>query len=325
VRIDYAGGALLASTVVAVLLIATWGGNEYTWGSPQIVGLIAGALILLATFVWRERRAAEPVLPLRLFGDPVFVVVSAALFIATISLFAAIVFLPLFLQLVTGASATGSGLLMLPLLAASAISTIASGQIMAKTGRYKVFPILGLAAMSVGLLLFATLGATGSRMAAALFMVVFGIGFGMVTQILMVAIQNAVEPREIGTATAAANLFRALGGSVGVAIYGAIFTSSLRHWLPLELGGHAARGITAAGIQTTPSRIHALPPALQHGIANAVGNSLHSVFLVAAPIALAGFVIAALLREQPLRGHGPADAQAAQPPGPSPKHERIAA
>jgi EmrB/QacA subfamily drug resistance transporter len=323
-RIDYAGGALLASTVVAVLLVATWGGNEYAWGSPQIVGLIAAALILLATFLWREQRAAEPVLPLRLFRDPVFVVVSAALFIATISLFAAIVFLPLFLQLVTGASATGSGLLMLPLLAASAISTIASGQIMARTGRYKVFPVLGLAAMSVGLLLFSTLGASGSRTAAALFMVVFGIGFGMVTQILMVAIQNAVQPREIGTATAAANLFRALGGSVGAAIYGAIFTSGLRHWLPLELGGRAARGITAAGIQTTPSRLHALPPAIQHGVAHAVGNSLHSVFLVAAPIALAGFVIAALLREQPLRGHGPADAQAT-PHGASSKQERIAA
>ena len=183
------------------MLIATWGGSQYGWGSAQILGLIAGAVALLAGFVARERTAAEPVLPLRLFGDRVFTVVSAGAFVATLSLFAAIVFLPVFLQLVTRASATGSGLLMLPLLGASALSTIAAGRIMARTGRYKIFPVIGLAAMSAGLLLFSTLGATGSRAMAALYMVVFGAGFGMVTQILMVAIQNAVSPREIGTAT----------------------------------------------------------------------------------------------------------------------------
>ncbi len=302
VRIDYAGAGLLAGVVVTLMLIATWGGSRYGWSSAQILGLIAAAVVLLAAFVVRERSAAEPVLPLRLFADRVFTVVSAAAFIATLSLFAAIVFLPVFLQLVTGASATGSGLLTLPLLGASALSTIVAGQIMARTGRYKIFPVIGLGAMSIGLLLFSTLGATGSRTTAALFMVVFGAGFGLVTQILMVAIQNAVSPREIGTATATANLFRALGGSVGVAIYGAVFAAGLRHWLPLELRGRGPRGITAAGIQATPGRIHGLSPALQHGIAASVGNSLHDVFLLAAPIALAGFLIAFALREQPLRG-----------------------
>ncbi len=302
-RIDFAGAALLASAIVATLLAATWGGNRYAWGSPQILGLIAAALILLGAFVWNERRAAEPVLPLRLFRDSVFVVVSAALFIATLSLFAAIVFLPLFLQLVTGASATGSGLLLLPLLGASAISTIVSGRIIARTGRYKTFPVVGLAAMSLGLLLFSTLGADGARVTAALFMVVFGLGFGMVTQILMVTIQNAVSPREIGTATAAANLFRALGGSVGVAVFGAIFAGGLRHWLPLLLPGRVPWGITAGGIQRSPGRIHALPHAVQHAVAQAVGNSLHDVFIVAAPIALLGFAITVLLREEPLGGH----------------------
>lgn len=305
-RIDYAGAALLAGTVVATLLIANWGGNQYAWGSARILGLIASAIILLAAFVWREHTAPEPVLPLRLFRDRVFVTVSAALFIATLSLFAAIVFLPLFLQLVTGASATGSGLLMLPVLVASAISTAAAGQIMARTGRYKVFPVVGLAAMSIGLLLFSTMGAGASRASAAAFMVVFGIGFGMVSQILVVAIQNAVEPREIGTATAAANLFRALGGSVGVAVFGAIFTTGLRHWLPVELGGRAPRGVTAAGIQSTPGHIHTLPAATQHAIAHAVGHSLHDVFLLAAPIALVGCVVVLSLRELPLRGRGPA-------------------
>ena len=247
-RIDYVGAALLAGAVVAIMLIATWGGSQYDWGSAQIVGLIAAAAALLIAFVARERTAAEPVLPLRLFGDRVFTVVSAAAFVATLSLFAVIVFLPVFLQLVTGASATGSGLLTLPLLGASALSTIAAGQIMSRTGGYKIFPVIGLAAMNAGLFLFSTLGATGSRLTAALFMIIFGAGFGMVTQILMVAIQNTVSRREIGTATAAANLFRALGGAVGVAIYGAVFAAGLRHWLPLELHSGVPRGITATEI-----------------------------------------------------------------------------
>ena len=233
-RIDYAGAALLASLVVAILLIVSWGGSEYSWSSPEILALIAGAIALLIAFVVRERSAAEPVLPLRLFGDPVFTVVAAAAFVTTLSLFAAIVFLPVFLQLVTGASATGSGLLTLPLLAASAVSTILSGLIMARTGRYKIFPVIGLALMSAGLFLFSTLGATGSRLSAALFMVVFGAGFGMVTQILMVAIQNAVSPREIGTATAAANLFRALGGSVA-GDRGLLYAIAAEHFLPYRI------------------------------------------------------------------------------------------
>jgi EmrB/QacA subfamily drug resistance transporter len=324
-RIDYPGAALLASVVVAIMLIATWGGSRYGWGSAHILGLIGAALVLLAAFVVRERTAADPVLPLRLFADRVFSVVSAGAFVATLSLFAAIVFLPVFLQLVTGASAARAGLLTLPLLGASALSTIAAGQIMVRTGRYKIFPIIGLAMMSAGLLLFSTLGATGSRPTAALFMVVFGAGFGMVTQILMVAIQNAVSPREIGTATAAANLFRALGGSVGVAIYGAIFASGLRHWLLLELHGRVPRGITATRIQATPGQIHRLAPTIQHGIASAVGNSLHEVFLVAAAIALVGFVILLFLREQPLRGREQTVPQAVARPDATAPPERIAA
>jgi len=206
---------------------------------------------------------------------------------------------------VTGASATVSGLLMLPLLLAGALSTAAAGHVMARTGRYKVFPVVGLAAMGLGLLLFSTLGAGGSRVSAAAYMLVFGVGFGMVSQILVVAIQNAVEPREIGTATAAANLFRALGGSVGVAVFGAIFTAGLRHWLPVKLGGHVPRGVSATGIQSTPGHIRSLPATVQHAIASAVGHSLQDVFLVAAPVALVGFLVVLTLRELPLRGRAP--------------------
>ncbi len=280
------------------------GGDRYAWGSVQIIGLGVAAAGLLLAFVWQERRAAEPILPLGLFGDPVFVVVSAGLFIATLSLFAAIVFLPLFLQLVTGASATQSGLLTLPLLLASALSTIVSGRVMAATGRYKIFPVVGLALMGLGLLLFSTLEASSSNLSAAAYMVVFGLGFGMVIQVLMVVIQNAVDSRDIGTATASANLFRALGGSVGVAMYGAIFTSGLRYWLPRRLSGHLPPGVSPHGIQASPGRIHSLAPAVQHGIAQAVASALHDVFLTAAPIAYVGFVVVLFLRERPLRMGG---------------------
>jgi MFS family permease len=310
-QIDFLGAALLAAAVSAILLLTTWAGDRYPWGSAPIIGLGAGAVVLLAAFVLRERLAPEPVLPLRLFRDPVFVVVSGALFITTLSLFAAIVFVPVFLQLVTGATATQSGLLLLPLLIAGAASTIVSGWIMARTGRYKVFPVIGLALMSLGLLLLSTLDEASSQLTAALFMAVFGAGFGMVTQILMVAIQNAVAPREIGTATASANLFRALGGSVGVAIYGAVFTRGLRHWLPLKLPGRLPAGIDPHGIQASPGRIHALAPAVQHGVAQAVASALHDVFLIAAPIALAGFLLVLALREVPLRG-GAADSRPPQ-------------
>jgi EmrB/QacA subfamily drug resistance transporter len=300
-RIDFLGAALLAAAISAILLVTTWAGDRYPWGSAPIIGLGAAAVVLLGAFVLRERVAPDPILPLRLFRDPVFVVVSGALFITTLSLFAAIVFLPVFLQLVTGASATMSGLLVLPLLLTSAVSTVVSGRIMARTGRYKVFPIIGLALMSVGLVLLSTLDVSSSRVTAALFMAVFGAGFGMVTQILVVAIQNAVEPREIGTATASANLFRALGGSVGVAIYGAVFTAGLRHWLPRKLPGRLPAGIDPRGIQATPGRIHTLAPAVQHGVAQAVASSLHDVFLTTAPIAAVGFLLVVALREVPLR------------------------
>jgi predicted MFS family arabinose efflux permease len=273
-------------------------------------------VLLLAGFILRERRAPEPILPLRLFRDRAFVVISTALFISTLSLLTAIVFLPIFLQLVDGADATQSGLLTLPLLASSAVSTTVSGAVVTASGRYKIFPIIDLGLMSLGLLLLSTLTATSSRVAAAGYMVVFGAGFGMVTQILVVAIQNAVGPREIGTATASANLFRALGGAVGVAVYGAVFTSGLRHWLPIELAGRAARGITATGIQASRGRVHSLTPALHHGVAHAVGHSLHAVFLIAGPIALAGLLIVTLLPERPLRGRERTPAQ------PATQHDR---
>jgi len=268
-RVDYPGAALLGGALTCLLLFTTWGGQEYAWNSAEIVGLAIGAVALFGAWVVQQRRAAEPILPLRLFASPVFTIVSAALFCATLSLFAVIVFMPVFFQVVTGASATGSGLLLLPLLLASTASTLVAGRVMSATGRYKLFPVAGLALMAVGLLLLSQLDAGSSRAIASLVLIVFGLGFGMVSQILTVALQNAVERRDLGIATASANLVRSLGGSVGVAVFGAIF---------------------AGRLDRQPGQVAGLDPA-------AIADALQPVFLVAAPFALAGSLVVLLLHE----------------------------
>ena len=277
-RIDYLGAALLGAGITCVLLASTWGGQQYAWDSVEIVGLLVGAVALLIAFVAQERRAPEPILPLRLFSDPVFDVVALVLFLTTCAFFAAIVFIPLFLQVVTGATATSSGLLLLPLLLSATVSTAVSGRVISRTGRYKLFPVTGLALMTVGLLLLSGMDVATSRVTSSAYLVVFGLGFGMVSQVLTLAIQNAVERRDIGIATASANLFRSLGGSLGVAVFGAVFASRL----PAGSGG------------VDPHRLHASPDAVAH--------ALHTVFLVAAPIAALGMLVALLLKEVPLRG-----------------------
>ena len=223
--IDYAGAALLASGLACVLLVTTWGGRLYAWGSPEIVVLAAAAVALLVAFVRQERRAPEPILPLRLFRDPVFDVVAAALFLTTCAFFAAVVFIPVYLQITTGASPTESGLLLLPLLLAATASTTVAGRLMSRNGRYKRFPVAGLGLMAIGLVLLSSMDSGTSQVAVALYSMVFGAGFGLVGQVLTIAIQNAADRRDIGVATASANLFRALGGSVGVAVFGAVFAS----------------------------------------------------------------------------------------------------
>ena len=302
-RIDWLGAALLGGAITSALLVTTWGGRDYAWDSAEVVGLAVAAVAMLVAFVVQERRAPEPILPLRLFRDPVFDVVSAVLFLTTCAFFAAIVFTPLYLQVVTGASATDSGLLLLPMLLAGTASTAISGRLISRTGRYKRFPVAGLAIMAIGLFLLSRMDTTTPRATTALYMVVFGLGFGLVSQVLTVAIQNAVDRRDIGIATGSANLFRALGGSVGVALFGAIFAARLDTWLPRSVPSGAG-GLDAQSLQAGPAGLAAAPAAVRDGIAEAVSHSLHTVFLVATPIALLGFAVVMLLREVPLRGPG---------------------
>src|SRR5262245_33597928 len=289
-RIDYSGAALLAGAVTSLLLVTVWGGRQYPWGSAEIVGLATAAVVLLAAFVVRERRAAEPILPLRLFRDPVFSVVSVALFVATCSLFAAIVFLPLFLQIVHGDSATDSGLLLLPLLVPSTIATVAAGRLIVGTGRYKIFPVAGLALMTLGLVLMSTMDGGTSRTTTSIFMAVFGLGFGMVSQVLVLAIQNSVEQRDLGIATASANFFRALGGAIGVAVFGAVFTAKL------------VGPVDPERLQSSPHEIRELAPVLHDRMVDATAHATQTVFLVAAVVAAVGVAIVLFLKEYPLRG-----------------------
>ena len=247
--------------------MTTWGGRQYAWDSAEIAGLAVAAVALLGLFVAQERRAAEPILPLRLFREPVFVVVSGALFLTTLAFFAVIVYMPVYLQVVTGASATASGFLLLPLMLAATASTAASGRVMSRTGRYKVFPVVGLSLMAVGLLLLAQIGTATAHLTVAALLVLFGLGFGMVSQVLTVAIQNNVGRRDLGIATASANLFRSLGGSVGVAVFGALFAGRLDG--PLS--------------------------------ATTAADALHTVFLAAAPVAALGALVVLTLKEVPLR------------------------
>ncbi len=300
-KLDYLGSALLSAAIVSVLLVSVWGGDLYPWGSWQIISLVIGAIALLVGFVLQERRAPEPVVPLELFKDPVVLVATLGLFLTSVTLFVATVYTPLFLQVADGVTATKSGLMLVPLMIATVISLTISGKVVSATGKYKLFPIVGLLVMSVGLYLMSTLKASSSLAAAAGYLTVFGLGFGMVTQVLIVAVQNSVEMRQLGVATAAANFFRSLGGAMGVTVFGAVLNSQLRHWLPLKVPADALQRLGTDGVLTAPAKVRALPAPVRTGVADALAHSLHTVYLFGVVIALLGALVVAFLQERPMR------------------------
>jgi len=299
--IDWLGAALLVAAVTCILLVTVWGGSQYAWGSPVIVGLGGAGAVLLAAFVVQERRAPEPVLPPRLFRNRVFNVSAAVLFIVGVAMFGSLVFLPVFLQIVVGASATNSGLLLLPMMLGIITASITSGRIISRTGRYKLFPVVGTAVMTIGVGLLSRMDASTTQLTASFAMVVLGLGLGMVMQVLILVAQNATHPRDLGTATSAATFFRSMGGSFGVAVFGAILTNRLAFYLPRLVPGRAAAGIDAELLQSSPARIRALPAPVRDGVVQAVADSMHVVFLAAVPITALAFVVVLFLRELPLR------------------------
>jgi EmrB/QacA subfamily drug resistance transporter len=300
-QIDYLGAAVLAGALSALVLACTLGGTTYGWGDPRIVGLFAAAVALIGAFVFVERRAAEPILPLRLFRDSVFRVTSAIGLVVGFALFGSITYLPLFLQVVGGATPTGSGLQLLPLMAGLLLTSIGSGQIISRTGRYRPFPIAGTAIMSAGLILLSTLTAHTSHLESSAFMFILGLGLGCVMQVLVLAVQNAVEYRDLGVATSGATLFRSIGGSVGTAVLGSIFSNRLKTELSSALP-RSAGGSLAGVSHLSTTAVKKLPPPLHTAYLQAFTTALTTVFAVAAGVAAVAFVLSWLLQERPLRG-----------------------
>ncbi len=299
-QIDYLGAGTLAAALSALVLMCTLGGTSYGWGSPLIIGLGVATVVLIGVFIVLERRAAEPVLPPHLFRDRVFSVTSAIGLVVGFALFGSVTYLPLFLQVVLGATPTGSGLQILPLMGGLLITSISSGQIISRTGRYKPFPIAGTAIMVVGLVLLATMDAHTTRLVASGFMFVLGLGLGLVMQVLVLAVQNAVEYKDLGVATSGATLFRSIGGSVGTAILGSIFASRLASGLSSAVPASEA-GSIGSGSSLNTAALAKLPPAIHSAYLTAFTNALDTVFEVAAGIAVVAFLLSWALQQRPLR------------------------
>jgi EmrB/QacA subfamily drug resistance transporter len=305
-KVDYLGAALMASSVVSLLLVLTWGGQRYEWGSPTILGLGAAAVVLGAVFLIWETKAQEPILPLRLFKSPVIAVSSVVLFIGFLSFFSVLVYLPLFMQVVQGADATDSGLLLVPMMAGVIGSTFVSGRLITKTGRYKIYPVLGLAVVPVAMFLFSTMTTETSVFLTCVYMVIFGVGFGVVSPVLMIAVQNAVERKDLGTASAAAGFFQSLGSAIGVAVFGTLLNHQLSANLARELPPDASVSGDARDLLSSPQQIRALPTDVHSAVVRSLEQGLHVVFLASIVVAVVGFLFMLMLKEVPLKtyGHG---------------------
>jgi EmrB/QacA subfamily drug resistance transporter len=297
--IDYLGAALVAASATCLLLVTVWGGDQYEWGSPVIVGLALTGIALLVGFLIQEGRAEEPIIPLRLWRNKVFSVASTLEFLVGFAMFGGIIYLPLWLQTVGHASAQNSGLLILPLMVGLMTSSIVSGRLITRTGRYKIFPIVGTATIAVGLFALSTMEEGTGRLESSAWMVILGLGIGMIIQVMVLAVQNSVEHRDLGTATATESFVRSMGAAFGVAVFGAILTNRLVYNLTalLPAGTKVDTGALTAG----PEAIRQLPPSTQEAVIHALANSIQVVFLAAVPLALIAFALTWLLPERPLR------------------------
>ncbi|MEU0298613.1 MDR family MFS transporter [Streptomyces sp. NPDC006175] len=301
--IDYLGTFLIASVATCLVLVASLGGTTWAWTSPQIIVLAVLAVVLLAAFVAAERRAAEPVLPLKLFRKRTFTLVAVISFVIGFAMFGAMTYLPTFLQVVHGITPTMSGVHMLPMVLGLLITSTGSGQIVSRTGRWKVFPIAGTALTVVGLLLLHTLSENSSTWTMSLCFFVFGAGLGLVMQVLVLIVQNSVGYEDLGVATSGATFFRSIGASFGVAVFGTIFTNRLSGKLEEALSGRSLPpGVDAGALAADPRAIGRLPADLRPSVLSAYSTSITDVFLYAAPVVLVAFVFAWFLKEEPLRG-----------------------
>ncbi|MFC7308533.1 MDR family MFS transporter [Streptomyces monticola] len=299
--IDYLGTFLIASVATCLILVASLGGKTWAWGSAQLIGTAVLGAVLLVAFVAVERRAAEPVLPLKLFKIRTFALSAAISFVIGFAMFGGMTYLPTFLQVVRGVSPTMSGVHMLPMVLGVFLASTGSGQIVSRTGRWKVFPVLGTAVTTIGLLLLHQLKETTGDLEMSVYFFVFGFGLGLVMQVLVLIVQNAVSYEDLGVATSGATFFRSIGASFGVAVFGTIFTSRLDDKLTDALAGKVPPG-TPAALEADPRAMAQLPPELRPVALHAYSTSITDVFLYAAPVVVLAFVLTWFLKEDPLRG-----------------------
>lgn len=301
-RLDVLGALLLAAASTCLVLLTSWGGTEYAWDSRVILGLGAGAAVTTVLFLVAEHHAAEPLIPLRLFRDSVFNITGLVGLVVGVALFGAASYLPTFLQMVDGASATESGLLMLPMMGGIVGASIISGQLISHTGHYKIYPVLGGALSAVGMWLLSRLEVDTPRLHYSVWMAVLGAGIGMVMPVLVLAVQNSVRPADLGTATSANNYFRQIGGSVGAAIFGTLFAGRLSDALEERLPPRAGARLPDPE-SLTPQLVHALPPALRDAYIRAYADAMPRIFLYLVPVLVLGLFIAFFLKEKPLVSH----------------------
>jgi EmrB/QacA subfamily drug resistance transporter len=299
-RFDLPGAALLVVAVGSVVLVASWGGTEYAWTSPQVLGLCAAALLALGLLLAVERKAAEPLLPPGLLANPVIAVTSAVGLLVGMVLLGSLAFLPLFLQVAKDLSATSSGLLVLPLMVGVLAASVTTGRLVVRSGRYKPFPVAGCAVMTGAFWLLSHVGTATPQAAVTGEMVLLGVGIGLTMQVLIVAGQNAADHRHVGLVTSLAQFFRELGGSVGVALFGAIFASRIGAELAHRLPGAAAHAL-GGSLRGGPAQLRTLPPGVHQAVAHAVAAAVDTVFAWALPFTALALLLTLLLRELPLR------------------------
>jgi EmrB/QacA subfamily drug resistance transporter len=301
-KIDYLGAGLLAVSAVPLLLATVWGGVDYPWLSFQILSLFAISAVGTLLFLVRERFAREPILPLSLFRNRIFSVTVLLSLIVGIVMFGAIIFLPEYQQLVRGDSATKSGLMLLPLVLGIMSASLTSGRLISKFGRYRPFPIIGTAIITLGFFLFSHIAVDTNRVLLGVWMYVLGLGIGMVMPVLTLAVQNAVDRKDLGTATSSVIFFRSIGSTLGAAIFGAILTNRLTVHLNHVLPGGAGQA-AAKGLQQSADSLHKLTPEALHLVLTAFAQAFHDVFLIGIPFAAVAFIVTLILEEAPLRDH----------------------
>lgn len=299
-KLDFLGAGLLAVSVTSLLLATVWGGTDYPWGSTRILGLFATFVIGGILFVFREYHTEEPIMPLRLFKNDIVRVSTLLSLLVGIGMFGAIIFLPEYQQIVRGVSPTVSGLLLLPLVFGMLIGVVLSGRLVSKTGHYRIYPILGTIIMAIGFWLFTHISVSTSRLTMSVWMIVLGFGMGLFLQIMTVAVQNAVERKDLGTATSLVTFARSIGSSLGAAIFGAVLTARLTYHLQQTFKGNSKVHISTASLQSGTGNLKSVPAPILHKVLVAFSMSFHDIFLIGIPCAILALAVALFLREKPL-------------------------